>query len=87
MFIDADRSDNPAHLDWAIRLSRQGTLILCNNVIREGEVADPHSTDPSVLGARAMLAKLAADPRLTATDLQTVGSKRYDGLAIALVTG
>ena len=85
IFIDADKPNNPVYLEWALKLSRKGTLIVIDNVIRDGEVANPKSTDPSVTGTRAMFAKLAADPRLEATALQTVSSKGYDGFAIALV--
>ena len=87
VFIDADKPNNPAYLDWAIKLSRPGTLILCDNVIRDGEIVNANSTDPRVIGTRAMFAKLAGDSRLTATAVQTVGSKGYDGLAIAVVNG
>jgi predicted O-methyltransferase YrrM len=85
IFIDADKPSNPIYLDWAIKLSRPGTLILCDNVIREGEVANPANTDPSVQGTRTMFEMLAAHPRLQATALQTVGSKGYDGFTMALV--
>ena len=85
IFIDADKPNNPVYLEWALKLSRKGTLIVIDNVIRDGEVANPKSTDQSVTGTRAMFAKLAADPRLEATALQTVSSKGYDGFAIALV--
>ena len=86
IFIDADKPNNPVYLEWALKLSRKGTLIVVDNVIREGEVADPTSTDPSVQGTRAMFEMLAANPHLLATALQTVGSKGYDGFALALVT-
>jgi predicted O-methyltransferase YrrM len=85
IFIDADKPNNPVYLEWAITLSHPGTLILCDNVIREGEIADPASTDPSVTGTRSMFDMLAANPRLSATAIQTVGSKGYDGFAMALV--
>jgi predicted O-methyltransferase YrrM len=85
VFIDADKRSNPAYLDWALRLSRPGTLIVADNVIRGGAVADPQSDDPSVRGVREFFDALAAEPRLRATAIQTVGSKGYDGFAIALV--
>jgi predicted O-methyltransferase YrrM len=85
IFIDADKPNNPTYLEWAVKFSRVGTLIVVDNVIRDGEVANPASTDPSVLGTRTMFEMLAANPRLQSTAFQTVGSKGYDGFAIALV--
>ena len=85
IFIDADKPSNPTYLEWAVKLSRKGSLIVIDNVIREGEIADAHSDDPSVQGTRAMFEMLAANPRLEATALQTVGSKGYDGFAMARV--
>lgn len=85
IFIDADKANNPAYLEWALRLSRPGTLILADNVVREGEVANATSTDPRVLGVRRFAELLGSDPRLTATAVQTVGRKGFDGFAIALV--
>lgn len=87
IFIDADKPAYPEYLTWALRLSRPGSLIIADNVVRGGAVIDPESSDPNVQGARRFLQRLAAEPRLSATALQTVGSKGYDGLAIALVTG
>jgi len=85
IFIDADKPSNPIYLDWAIKLSRPGTVIILDNVIREGNVLDPDSTDPRVIGTRAAYDIIGAHPRLTATALQTVGSKGWDGFAIMLV--
>jgi predicted O-methyltransferase YrrM len=85
IFIDADKPNNAVYLDWALKLARVGTLIVCDNVIRDGKVADAKSTDPNVVGTRAMFARMGAEPRLVATGLQTVGSKGYDGFALALV--
>ena len=85
IFIDADKPSNPTYLEWALKLSRKGTLIVVDNVIREGEIIDAKSTDPSITDTRTMFEKMAVDPRLTATALQTVGSKGYDGFAFALV--
>jgi predicted O-methyltransferase YrrM len=85
VFIDADKSSNDEYLEWALRLSRPGTLIVADNVIREGAVADPDSRDEHVQGVRRMNDLIAAEPRLTATAIQTVGAKGYDGFAIALV--
>jgi predicted O-methyltransferase YrrM len=86
IFIDADKSSLPQYVEWGLRLSRPGTLILCDNVVRGGAVADPDSTDASVIGARSCIDALAADPRVSATAIQTVGSKGHDGFALALVT-
>jgi predicted O-methyltransferase YrrM len=87
VFIDADKPNNPNYLDWAIRLSRPGTVIVCDNVIRDGAVIDGQSGDPNVEGARAAFSFLAKDARLEATAIQTVGAKGYDGFAIAIVGG
>lgn len=85
VFIDADKPSNPDYLDWALRLSRPGTVIVCDNVVRSGRVADAGSTDPGVVGTRALFDRMAAEPRLTATAVQTVGAKGWDGFAIAIV--
>jgi predicted O-methyltransferase YrrM len=85
IFIDADKPNNPAYLAWALKFSRVGSLILCDNVVRDGAVADAESTDPGVRGARGLFEMLGAEPRLNATALQTVGLKGYDGFAMALV--
>lgn len=85
IFIDADKPNNPAYLDWALRLSRPGTVIIGDNVVRGGAVTDPDSTDPNVRGVRAFLERIAADPRLDATAIQTVGEKGWDGFALAIV--
>jgi len=71
-------------LSWALKLSRRGSLITCDNVVREGAVADGANTDPSVQGVRAFLDMAAAEPRLLVTALQTVGSKGYDGFALVV---
>jgi predicted O-methyltransferase YrrM len=86
IFIDADKESYAEYLEWALRLSRPGTVIIADNVIRRGAITDPGSEDPRVQGVRRFYERLAAEPRLTATAIQTVGSKGYDGLAIALVT-
>jgi predicted O-methyltransferase YrrM len=85
IFIDADKPGYPAYFELALRLSAPGTLIVADNVVRDGAVADPDSPDPNVQAVRRYNALLAAEPRVTATVLQTVGSKGYDGFAIALV--
>jgi len=84
-FIDADKPNIPAYFEWALKLAAPGALIIVDNVIREGAVADASSTDPSVLGVRRLNEMLRDEPRVTATTIQTVGSKGYDGLTIALV--
>jgi predicted O-methyltransferase YrrM len=85
IFIDADKQNMAPYLDWAIRLSRPGTVIIGDNVVREGEVIDPANTDPRVQGVRQFFELLASDPRIDATAIQTVGSKGYDGFALAIV--
>jgi predicted O-methyltransferase YrrM len=85
IFLDADKPNNPVYLEWAIKLSRPGTVIIGDNVIRDGAILDPNSTDPVVSGTRNFLERLGNHPRLDATALQTVGSKGYDGFAIAIV--
>jgi predicted O-methyltransferase YrrM len=84
-FIDADKANIPDYVDWAVRLSRPGSVIIVDNVIRHGEVISAISLDPNVRGVRRMFDAVSRDPRLDATALQTVGSKGYDGLAIMLV--
>lgn len=86
VFIDADKPGYPDYLAWALRLSRPGSLIVADNVVRGGAVVDGASRDPGVQGVRRFNELLAAEPRLSATTVQTVGSKGYDGFAIALVT-
>jgi predicted O-methyltransferase YrrM len=85
IFIDADKPNNPSYLRRALELSRPGTLIVLDNVVRGGAVADSRSRDPNVIGTRKALEMMAGDPRLQATALQTVGQKGYDGFALALV--
>ncbi len=85
VFIDADKPGYVAYLAWAMRLTRPGSLIIADNIVRDGEVINADSDDDSVQGARRFNAALAAEPRVLATGVQTVGSKGYDGLAIALV--
>lgn len=79
VFIDADKPSNPEYVGWALRLARPGTLIIVDNVVRGGVVADAGSTDASVVGIRAMHELVAAEPRLEATAVQTVGSKGMTG--------
>lgn len=85
IFIDADKVNTAAYFEWALRLARPGSLIIVDNVVRGGAVTDAHSDDPNVRGIRQFNALLAQEKRVTATIIQTVGSKGYDGLAIALV--
>jgi predicted O-methyltransferase YrrM len=85
IFIDADKQSIPHYLEWSLKLSHPGTLIIVDNVIRDGALIDAKSEDPNVIGARRMHEMLAANPRLSATTIQTVGSKGYDGLTLALV--
>ncbi|MEP9353487.1 O-methyltransferase [Xanthobacter sp. KR7-65] len=85
VFIDADKPSNPDYLHWALRLSRPGTLIVCDNVVRDGRVIDAQSTDASVVGVRRTYDFAGVEPRLTATAVQTVGAKGYDGFALLLV--
>ncbi len=84
-FIDADKANIPAYFEYAVRMSRPGSIIITDNVVRDGAVIDPASTDPSVIGVRRLNGIMASDPRVTSTILQTVGSKGYDGFAVALV--
>jgi predicted O-methyltransferase YrrM len=85
IFIDADKPNNSQYLLWALKLSRPGTLIIIDNVVRDGAVIDADSSDKDVQGARHLFELLASEPRLSSTAMQTVGSKGYDGLAFALV--
>jgi predicted O-methyltransferase YrrM len=86
IFIDADKPGYAEYLTWSLKLSRPGTLIIADNVVRKGAVADPASTDENVQGIRKFNEVLAAEKRVTTTVIQTVGSKGYDGLALILVT-
>jgi predicted O-methyltransferase YrrM len=86
IFIDADKANNPRYFEWALKLSRKGSLIIVDNVVRKGEILDAESDDPDIQGTREMFEMLAAEPRVIATAQQTVGSKGYDGFVIALVT-
>ena len=85
VFIDADKVNNPHYMEWALRLTSTGSLIVLDNVVRGGRVADPDNTDPDVLGTRAALDLIGGHPRLSGTALQTVGAKSYDGFALARV--
>jgi predicted O-methyltransferase YrrM len=85
IFIDADKPGNPEYLVWSLKLSRPGTVIICDNVVRNGDVLDANSTDPTINGVRRYFELIAENPRLSATAIQTVGSKGYDGFSIAVV--
>lgn len=87
VFIDADKENNAGYFQWALRLTHPGSLILVDNVIRDGAVADASSTDPMVQGVRRLNELLAKQTRAFATTVQTVGSKGYDGFTLALVLG
>jgi len=86
IFIDADKASIPDYFTWSLKLSRRGSLIIVDNVVREGAVIDEDSTDESVRGVRRFLEMMAAEPRVSATAIQTVGTKGYDGFSLALVT-
>ncbi|MFI8326437.1 O-methyltransferase [Streptomyces sp. NPDC085529] len=85
VFVDADKANNRHYAEWALKLSRPGTLIVVDNVVRDGRVATEHPDDPAITGTRAMFDLVANEPRLDATALQTVGTKGYDGLLLARV--
>ncbi|ARQ68729.1 O-methyltransferase [Streptomyces marincola] len=87
VFVDADKPNNPDYLAWAVELARPGSVIVFDNVVRGGAVLDANSTDPGVRGTRRVLELIAADPRLSATAVQTVGGKGWDGFALVLVGG
>ena len=85
VFIDADKANQDKYLSWALDLTRVGSVIVGDNVVRDGRVLDPDSDDPSIQGIQRFMDLLAADPRVDATAIQTVGSKGYDGFAVGLV--
>lgn len=85
IFIDADKDNNAVYLDAALKLSRPGTVIVVDNVVRNGRVADPDNREPDVAGVRAGFARLAAEPALMTTAVQTVGQKGWDGFSISIV--
>ncbi len=86
VFIDADKTNNAAYLEWALRLSKPGTAIVVDNVVRHGEVVDAASSDPDVIGVRNMFDLIARESRLSATAIQTVGAKGWDGFVLAIVS-
>jgi len=85
IFIDADKAGYPNYFEWAMKLSRPGTLIVADNVVRKGALLDSNSNDANVQGMRRLLDIIAADRRVSATGIQTVGSKGYDGFVLARV--
>ncbi|AVH58991.1 MULTISPECIES: O-methyltransferase [Streptomyces] len=85
VFIDADKVNNAHYVEWAVRLTRPGSVIVLDNVVRGGTVTEAGSTDPSVRGTRAALELIASHPKLSGTAIQTVGGKGYDGFALARV--
>jgi len=85
VFIDADKQSNPDYFQWALKLSRRGTVIVVDNVVRDGRVLDAGTEDAAVQGVRRLVAMMGLEPRVSCTALQTVGAKGYDGFAVALV--
>jgi predicted O-methyltransferase YrrM len=86
VFIDADKPNTKAYYDWALKLTHPGSLIIIDNVVRNGDLADPRFNDSSIKSMRELMPSLASDPNITASAIQTVGTKGYDGFLIALVT-
>jgi predicted O-methyltransferase YrrM len=86
VFIDADKPSNPEYFGWALQLTRPGSIIVVDNVVRQGKAADAADTDPAVVGTRRLNEVMAAEGRVVVTEIQTVGSKGHDGFALALVT-
>lgn len=92
IFIDADKANNPGYFEWSLKLSRPGTLIITDNVVRDGAILDPDAFDPTlgnegIRGVRRFYEMVAAEPRVSATAIQTVGAKGHDGFALMLVEG
>jgi predicted O-methyltransferase YrrM len=85
VFIDADKQRNPEYFTWALRLAKPGSVIVCDNVVRDGALIDRASADPSVQGTRRMFEMIAKEPRVSATAVQTVGAKGWDGFLVAIV--
>ncbi len=87
VFIDADKENNAEYFDWALTMTRPGSLIVIDNVVRDGAIIDGHSEDTRVQGVQRLIRRLSSETRITATALQTVGSKGYDGFILARVNG
>jgi predicted O-methyltransferase YrrM len=85
IFVDADKRNNPGYFEWALKLSRPGSVILVDNVVRDGTIADLKNEDPDLAGTRRMHEMIAAEARVTATAIQTVGAKGYDGFTLIRV--
>lgn len=85
VFIDADKKSMPEYLDWSLKLSHPGTIIVADNVVRDGKVIEPDNPDDNIQGVRRMTEMMAAEPRLRATAIQTVGARGHDGFAVAVV--
>jgi predicted O-methyltransferase YrrM len=85
IFIDADKQGLPDYLDWSLKLSRPGTIIVADNVVRDGKVTDPNTDDPHVRGVQRFLQKASTEPRLTSTAIPTVGARGFDGFSVSLV--
>jgi predicted O-methyltransferase YrrM len=85
VFIDADKANNPHYVEWALKLTRPGSLIIVDNVVRGGRVADPDNASPDVQGTRTAIELIGSHARLSGTAIQTVGLKGYDGFALARV--
>jgi len=85
VFIDADKKSLPEYLEWSLKLSRSGSVIVADNVVRDGKVLDAGSTDADIQGVRRMTEMMASHPRLSATAIPTVGARGYDGFAVAVV--
>ena len=85
VFIDADKENNVRYFRWALQFSRKGTVIVVDNVVRKGRVADLQNQDPAIVGVRRLFEELKMEKRVDCTAIQTVGSKGWDGFALALV--
>jgi predicted O-methyltransferase YrrM len=85
VFVDADKRSNPDYLAWAVKLGRPGTTIVVDNVVRDGRILDETTSEADIVGTRALFDAVAADPRLSATAIQTVGSKGWDGFVLAIL--
>jgi predicted O-methyltransferase YrrM len=85
IFIDANKSGYPEYFEWSLKLAHRGTVIVADNVVRHGAVIDGHSRDANVIGVRRFMELVSLEPRVSATAIQTVGSKGYDGFAMAVV--
>lgn len=85
VFIDADKKSLPEYLEWSLKLSRSGSVIIADNVVRDGKVLDAGSADPDIQGVRRMTEMMASHPRLSATAIPTAGARGYDGFAVAVV--